>query len=240
MKKLLIILLLPVSIWAQATDTLYLQNTTDVEDTYLSTAGPDYNYGAAIAGGGLALDSVPNYYTHVLIRVKNLSDSLPANAVIDSCGCNLYITSLGGDPIYAYRLLKPWVEGTQTEGTSPPGATWNDWDNDDYEWGTAGAQNASDDGTDNSGDGSDYDRWATASGTIATTTDDAYNNLVLPDSLCQKWYDGTYNENGVFLVTDVSGDGFANSSEAASNQPQWYFVYHTATAGEKTWPFGKH
>jgi hypothetical protein len=231
MKKLLIILML-LPAWALA-ESKSISNDTDIEDASMSSANPTLNYGGSATN---AVDGVAVNYERGLIRIKNLSDSLGVGATITDCGCSLYVSNeSGSDVISAYRALKPWVEGTQTGQAAPPGATWEDWDNDDYEWGTAGADNADDGGSDNSGDGSGYDRWATASGSITIDVNGAYYDLELPDSLCQKWYDGTYNENGLVLIGDASLDAIFNSIDNASNKPIFYFTYTPASA-DKEWP----
>lgn len=227
MIRTLLILLMAVSV--SATD-ISISNDTDVEDNSLNSANNTLNYGASTM---LAVDGVVVNFARGVIRIQNISDSLGVGATNISCGCSLYTTGQNGTTADAYRLLKPWVEGVQ-DGGNPSGinkgSTWDDFSADNLEWGIAGADSADDAGVDNSTDGDDADRWETAIGSI-TASHQNYVVLSLPDSICQGWYDGTYNENGVILIGDSGADFFFNSIDNASNKPIWYFTYTTAGAG---------
>jgi len=236
MKKILLILFLLFlcPTWVQG-DTKKISGTTNVEDCKLSSGLPNANY------GGSEEIKVEEEFNIMLIRVKNVASELGVGATITDCVCSLYVKSgglLGTPLVSAWRVFKPWVEGTQDGTTNPPGATWNDWDNDDYEWTTAGAQCANDDGVDNSSDdgacdaSTRRDRKATAESQVECATDATWYGWDISNELAQGWYDGSIEEEGILLWIE---ENFLvaqfHSTENASNQPHFTFTYTTAAAG---------
>lgn len=167
------------------------------EDTYIWENNPDYNYGGDIV---MYLDASTKAG---IIRFKDLTDSLPENVTVESC--TLYVWAYEGCQdiagLYAYRCFKTgWVEGTGT-GQDVAGATWNDWSADDYEWGTAGAANASDAGSDNEGDGSGYDRKSTAEGSDECPGEgDTWLTIPITAAFVQERYDNGAGDDDVNLV----------------------------------------
>lgn len=207
---------------AGADETVRIDGTTNVEDTQLRSSAPTGSYGGEV---------YVNVYTttfHGLIRVKNVDSELGVGATITACACSVYayIHYFNGD-VSAYRVFKPWVEGTEVVTSDPPGATWDDWSNDDWEWATAGCNNADDGGSDNSGDGTGADRKATAEDT-ESCTEAAWYGWDISTDLAQGWYDGTINEEGIILIGDGDYGGVLYSTESAeAEKPFWTFTYTT-------------
>jgi len=210
-------------------DTKKIEGTTNVEDNYIWTTSPDKNYGS-----GPVLFLYQSSPSNVLIRVKNVSTELGAGATISACVCSLYCEVNATDGTgAAYRIFKPWEEGTQYNATcESPGCSWNDWACTDNEWTTEGCLCARDGGVDNSYDGGvcnqdvRADRKATAEDTENVTTVNTWYAWSVSAALAQDWYDGTANENGIIIVDVGSGSNNSfTSTEGASNQPFWVFTY---------------
>ena len=209
--------LLASTAWA---DVKVITGTTNTEDAPIASGGnADLNY------GGQSYGAIYFNQIRILLRVKNVATELGENATITSAVCSLYCFSNSTDgDIAAYRVFKPWVEGTQEGGSDEPGATWNDWDNDDWEWGTAGCESADDGGSDNSGDGTGADRKATAEDTETVTTINTWYAWSVANALAQGWYDGTIEEEGIILIgIDDVYNSFRLSEHATA--PFWTFTY---------------
>jgi len=212
---------------------LTIDGTTNVEDTYMSDAGgkTNYNYGEEV--GAWYGDDF-----RTLLRFKNLSSLLPAQATISAaiCSVNVYVGYSSGEVISVWRVLKPWGEGTNNPGINPGDApvgegvaTFLDWSNDGEEWGDAGCENASDAGDDNSTDGGGWDRLETAETTWANETV-GWRTFDIA-SLAQEWYDGTANENGVMMDLTAGSDGasaFIASETSPTDQPRLVITYTTS------------
>ncbi len=140
------------TIWHNATTKI--EGTTNVEDTDIYSGGNAENSW----GGRTTILRVDDDATaRTIIRAKNLSSLIPANATITDAICSLHVwderRNNANDPVEAYRVLKSWVEGAHTGQDCTDGSTWNDWDCDANEWRVAGCACADDDGVDNaSGD----------------------------------------------------------------------------------------
>jgi hypothetical protein len=207
-----------------------ISGTTNIDDSYLDgTNYPDYNYGAN--GALLAYEGAAGRYS--IIRAKNVASELGVGATITSCVLSLYAYLVGGCTVVkAYRVLKPWVEGTQTSGDNEPGVTWNDWDNDAYEWATPGAGNTGD-GSDNSGDGIGLDRWVTEEDEENCSIDETWCNWTIGNTLAQGWYDGTINEEGVLVVCEANKKFVIfRATEYGSDIPYFTFTY-TVSGGAR-------
>lgn len=194
MRKLsLIILFLNFSIPCFAT-ALTLQQGADsysgVSDTHLYKAdGGDSNENTSVI-----LKAATQYAAYEFrVVIKFDVSSIPAGSTINSATLYLYRSSDQGTSVVTgvHRVFKAWTN---------TGATWNDWINPNSEWGAGGAENASDAGTDNSGDGSDYDR--------TTTPLDTYSYTVWAaagwwdwdvTTAVQNWVDETWANNGLSL-----------------------------------------
>lgn len=166
-----------------------------------------------------------------IIRVKNVASELGAGATITGAICSLYCYSEKDATVDAYRVFKPWVEGTQVAGDEEPGVTWDDWDMNVGEWTTPPCDCANDDGVDNSTDGGECDdasrrdRKATAESQVVVDAT-GWWGFTISTTLAQAWYDGTANENGLFLKA-VSEEAWFRSTEYSSNQPHFTFTYTT-------------
>jgi hypothetical protein len=188
---------------AYATEVTFQDGTdsyTGTDDSMLYNHDPEFN---------------TNYNTDTTIKLRTYTDganynksavikfdvsSISATATINSA--TLYIWYLGqndctnpegyANTLGVYRAFKTWTNA---------GVTWNDWINPDSEWGTGGAENESDAGSDNSGDGSDYDRKATAEDTYtqpAWQSTGQFLDFDVTDAV-QNWVDGTWTNNGLVL-----------------------------------------
>jgi len=211
-------------------DVAKITGTTNIEDaTIKSGVDADKNYGD-MSNDDLTISA----QQFIVIRVKNVASELGENATISACVCSVYcITEVAGNKtIRAYRVFKPWVEGTQNGGTNEPGATWNDWDNDDWEWTTGGCGSADDGGSDNSGDGTGADRKATQESSQGVNSTGWFVWTISAD-LAQDWYDGSANENGILLYTSSGGTSLWRGSENSIGlQPHWTFTYTIAGPAE--------
>ena len=221
MKKFLILLLL---IYGSASaETKVISGTTNLEDARISGASPENNYGGSTV---IITDAGNNVRT--LIRVKNVASELGPGVTITACVCSLYcaLNTVDGS-VSAYRVLKPWVEGIESGVNDDDGdVTFVDWASDDFEWGTAGCNNANDLGTDNSGDGSGFDRWITAEDTENVTTVNTWYAWNISTVVAQGWYSGHYNEEGIILIDVTGGENVFHSTESAESQkPFWTFTY---------------
>ena len=220
------------SSWA-VRDSCY--GTTETEDGAGRSAAPANSYGGSTSLTGDKFD-----ITKLLLRPLNVSTKLGAGATITACTLYFNVSSTNnGKIVSAHRVFKPWPEGTASAadpGTNP-GATWVCWDADSDDssgWGTAGCENASDAGSDNSSKGSGNDRKVTAEGTVTLGASTGYYKVVISNALAQAWYDGTAATNGVCLSTNASGAWFITTSENASGKP--YFVFEYTTSGGAALP----
>ena len=211
------------TIWHNS--TAKIEGTTDIEDSHIDEgANADNNYGGA---NTIVIQESGSDFNG-LIRVKNVAANLGASATIQFCSLSIYSYDQTGEPnIATIRVFKPWVEGTQDGGSAEPGATWNDWDNDAYEWATAGCNNGDDGGSDNSGDGTGADRKISTEDIKAITTDGVWVHWEITPALAQGWYDETINEEGVMIRATGSNEiAYFNSTETGSLQPYWTFIYN--------------
>ena len=140
-------------------------------------------------------------------------------------------TVTDGD-VGVYRVFKPWVEGDEDGINDDDGdVTWNDWASDANQWTTAGCGSADDGGSDNSGYGTGADRKATYEDGVTFTWEDdgVWKAFDMSTTLAQGWYDGTINENGVFIqaYSGVDFNASLYSTERSSNQPYWTFYFTT-------------
>lgn len=215
--KFLIYVLLLLSVtplFSVQAEQLIIKGTTNVEDANIRSNAANTNYGT------LTTISVASIF-NTLIRVKNLSTLLPANATITSAVCSLYCTTNTTDGyVYAYRVLKPYTGA---------GVTWNDWVTTDFEWTTVGCNDAAD-SVDNSGDGVRPDRWVTPeSDSVNVTTVDTWYAFSVSAALAQAWYAGTAVENGILLKSSwaTPANTFASSEYTtdATKIPFWTITY---------------
>jgi len=231
MKRILILVLFLICLSAQAwAETKKISGTTNVEDALIYQEASDVNEGSRVY---LETFTSAGSYHKTFIRVKNIASELGAGATDITAVCSLYcFANYVDDKIYAYRVFKPWIEGTgvwtHCTGTNG-GVTWDDWNCLDLEWGTAGCANASDAGSDNSGDGTDYDRKATAESYADVTTINTWYSWNISTELATGWYDGTIGERGIILVGSiVTGDNRFYSTEYTDDPtkcPFWTFTY---------------
>lgn len=255
MRKLvfvLFILLLATSAWGA---TLQIKGTTNTDDAMIAYENAynaldehweatlyDNNYGATTTGIVRWLVSAESdtVYLRFLIRPKNLSSLLPANANITAMSCSLYCSTNTTDGnVIAYRVLKPWVEGDENGTDNNDGdVTYADWASDGSEWETFGCMCGIDGGIDNSEDGADKcndggsaDRLETAIATTNVTTVNTWYSWSIPTELAQGWYDGTYLENGIILLSTATAANTFFTSEYttdATKVPRFFITYTVA------------
>lgn len=197
--------------WAGDTTYVTIKGTDNISDAYINSSDPDMNYSPEV---DLRVSSTCN----AIISISGLAGFLPANAIINSCICNLYCTVNTTDGnISACQIFKPWDDEA---------VTWNSWDDRNI-WGTAGCQCAGDDGVDNSQDNHcdehDRDRKATAEATVNITTANTWYGFTISNALAQDWYNQTAGENGI-LLDYVSGSNAFASSEYTTDTTKIPFV----------------
>lgn len=226
------IFVLPINGWAD--EVLKITEAANIEDTYLESDAPDYNFGSR---NELQIAVWVSEHWYSLIRVQNLATLLPAYAHITICACSLYCYDNQVDgTISAYEVFKTrWIEGTQNAAIcADSGASWNDWNCTALEWAVAGCGAAYDTGHDNSGDGVNSDRKATAEGSMNVTTVDTWYGFTVSNALAQGWYDGTIAENGVILIDPTGYNGFRSTEHAdPALRPFWTITYTIVIPPEK-------
>lgn len=232
MKRLLIYMLGCLFYISANAETAKIEGTTNVEDAQIEESTPDRNY-----GGETLFRVNPAIEWASLIRVKNLATIIGAGATITNAVCSVYCEGYNNDmTISAYSVFKPWNEGTSQVTCVSNFVSWNDWDCTVLEWTTAGCNNADDAGSDNSGDGINADRKATAESSINVTAIGWYV-FDISNALAQAWYDGTKNEEGL-LLKGSTGPIFNNTfssteSATASQRPFFVFTYTPPSSGQK-------
>jgi hypothetical protein len=182
-------------------DTIrYVFGTAMIEDAGINSTNPNFNYGSSTS---FPLDGSAASQVAIFI-IRNLTDSLPANITIITD--TLYLWPYEGCEsevagVQVYRSFKTGVVEGTGNGQDVAGVTWNDWSADEYEWGVAGAANASDAGLDNTGDGSDYDRAVTVLGSDnCAGTGDEWLTIPITASLVQSRYDNGPSNDDLVLV----------------------------------------
>lgn len=206
-------------------DSKTIDGEANVEDAYIYISSPDNNYGGN--------DAIIHYagYREILIRVKNVASELGGGATISAAVCSVYCYNHGSSSaISAYSVFKPWIEGEYTGDNGDSGVTYNDWAADADEWGTEGCLCARDAGVDNSNDDgactdANADRKATAEGTETVDAEDTWFGWEVSSALAQAWYDGTKNEEGIFLSGGAATFNYFTSTEWVTTQPFWVFTY---------------
>jgi len=217
-------------------DTKKIEGTTNVEDVEIGDYYLDRQNGQSEETVIETHYGVHNQYDGVLIRPKNITSELGAGATNITATCSLYcVVNLHDDDISAYRVFKPWVEGILDGATctgTGNGATGNDWDCLSLEWGTILCANTSDAGSDNSGDGTDYDRKSTAESNVSVTTVNTWYSWSISTELATGWYDGTIGERGIILLGSIDeGRNDFYSTEYTTDPtlcPFFVFTYDVA------------
>jgi hypothetical protein len=166
--------------------------------------------------GGSPIDFAVGSYVSAGIKGRSLIrwdlDSIPAGSRIISAEMSLYCyeDDYGTDSITinAFRLLRPWIEGTQLSADrnfdTPPSCCWIEYGN-NVPWGSAGA----DASTDRS---FAITSSATGSGTGWYTFD-------VTDAV-EYWLNGSWANNGLILIS--------------SNEAVHDFKYFTSSESSKT------
>lgn len=172
--------------------TLTLQPGTPGMDTDMSSASPNNNYGANPT-------MTVNSGQGVVLVQFDLS-AIPAGSVIQSAQFSLFHTVGGNDTVTAYRVTKPWTEGSGAAGS---GATWNSY-NGVNAWTAAGG---------------DYDPPPGVA--IALPGSNTWATWDLT-SLTAAWTAGTQPNHGIALVASGGGgNSFASSDNGtAANRPR--------------------
>jgi len=156
-------------------------------DTYIRSSPATTNYGADAslliqAGAGRAL-------------VKFDLSSIPTGSDIRSAQFSLYHTNGGNDPVSAFRLTRPWAEGTGAAGS---GAAWASADG-VQTWTTAGG---------------DYDP---ASGVAIALSPGGTWSTWDVTAQTAAWVTGTQPNYGIALVAASGGSNTFVSSDDAAN-----------------------
>ena len=227
---LAVLLLCAAPAFADSTTFTYDQ----LEDALIYSSN-DYNYGGYTY---LRISNNGTVYRRVLIRltatwVYYVGD----NQVIDSSILHMYCYERGSgtgisDTFNIYGVLKSpcWVEGNGTGlASDTDGVTWTDWNATGSEWGTAGCGSAADESAFNCGDGTGYDRQATASTRAMITGTSAAPGWLtgrIPAAYMQAAYDSA-TAPSVLLMGNVGSYSYFYSTENASYRPYIVVFHHT-------------
>jgi len=181
-----------------------------------------------------------------LIRFNNLAAAVPPGTTVSSAQLTLNcIDSTGGGnaTVQAFRAFKPWVEGNGINWSTSYdiASSWLGWDA-THEWGAQGAGNASDSGTDNTGNGTGFDRAATpvGSATVGSCANTAVNIDVT--AAVTSWIAGTWQNNGLVLVSAnenqaVTSKRFSSSEYATQSlRPKLTITYVQSGPADTTPP----
>lgn len=233
MKWIAVLLLLTSGAWAQSVETF--TDSSHFKDGYMYLSVVNNNYGAD------ALLRVTQTRRTLFELSAGWVDSVGVGQTIDSIVCSLKVVSPGGldDTLRAYPVWKAgcWVEGAGTFSVpTTTGMSWADWNGPDYEWGTAGCDQATDAQADNCTDGaSGYDRHATPCDSICSIPTGTYPfyAITLPGTYCQQMYVAgkavafLLIGNGTLAYTDFH----SRQATTASYRPKAYVYYHAAPTG---------
>src|SRR3989344_4289124 len=192
--------------------TVGLSSSNDaVKDAYLKSSSNKKNYGISEE-----LDIKKNGRNAIF---EFDISSLPVNSTIQGATLRLYATDVTEDDeaaeIPVYRITRSWEEGTGDNVQTNDGATWKYYDNQDN-W-------------DNSG--GDYDNFEWSSQDV--TDQDLWYEWDITQ-LVTNWYNGTYDNYGMLLLTESNNVGtktFASSEHTNSSiRPQLILNYSTPPA----------
>jgi hypothetical protein len=168
------------------------------------------------------------------------ADTLGSDKIITAAWLYLYnydnFNSGGYDVHY---VLKPIIEGiSDGDLNADSGATWNDWDALDLEWGKAGCDSADDNGVRNSSDGTNADRKANTIGKFwneQNGTDSLWDSVSLDTSVINSLYQNKYPIGLLIKHTADSTDSGVDSRWFSSEyetrpdrRPKWKFVTQDA------------
>jgi hypothetical protein len=195
------------------------------EDTYMTGTGtPDSNFGS-LEYFDVARPYDTTWITRGLIKFD--VSSISSTAIIQNATISVYrdaTANTGYAPkISLKRCLKTWKESE---------ASWNNWTT-GKAWGVGGASNQSDDGTDNSANGSDYDRKETALGwwnfTAWTPLSAGFMNLNITP-LVQGWTNTSIVNNGIVITAESANQGltirfWSSENTTADNRPKLIINY---------------
>ena len=209
------------------------------EDTEIDEGvfGADFNFGGITTY--ITCEETNGACQYPLLSCKDVAANLGSGKTVDACTLWIHTNTIpDAGTVSLYQVFKPWVGGDSlgADPTDDGTATWNDFTNDDEEWGTAGCESASDDGSDNSTDGGGYDRTATAMSTTAISSAGTWYALPISTALAQAWYDKTANENGVTMRIGNNDEINFHSSENENGcGPIWqFFTSDVAEGGRRT------
>lgn len=229
MTKVLTILFLFLYVSVASATTVTLQQGTDgysgATDTVIDYANATTNYASDTTIAVIRPFS-GNFDKSGLFKFD--VSSIPSTATINSATFSVYHDAVSDADGYAPvigsdRVFKPWTEA---------GATHNTWDGTNG-WGTVGAANASDVGTDNTGNGTDPDRTATSTDTVSFTGWTAYPAAFIDfdvTALVQAWVNGTINNNGLILrgtsnTQDKAVVFWSSENATTANRPKLVIDY---------------
>lgn len=170
--------------------TLTLQPGVSGSDTYISL-NPNKNFGA---DASLLVKSG----SQVTLVQFDLA-SIPAGSTILSSQLSLYHSAGGNDTVSAFRVTKPWVEGTGAAGS---GATWDSY-NGVTAWTAAGG---------------DFD--PAAGVTVVLPANNTWATWDLT-ARTAAWTAGTELNYGIALVTNSANNNAFVSSDDTVNIAMW-------------------
>ena len=228
------------AVWHNATTKI--QGASDVEDTDIRSAFVSNSFGIR---DELRVNGQATNLSVIMMRFSNLQSNIGVGATITAAEDSLFHYDGQGttQDVSLYRLFKTgWVEGTHNNVDCTDGSSWEDWDCDQAEWGTAGGGCLQDDGIDNTDSSgtctaadSTADVKTTAESTVnVTSTNDVWYGFSISTSFVQAKYDADEPINVFLRTTTGSGDdALFNSVENVSGKDPFLFVTFTLPAGQK-------
>lgn len=203
----------PVTIDPTATIT----GTTNIEDAYLDSGGPTFNY------GGRTTIRVNDTSARGLLRC--ISAAIPAGSISGN-RMAVYNSSVGQSTTARLILAaNDWVEGALNGANQAGSCNWNYAVDNSLAWaGSAGCSTVE----------TDYTNTGLV---IVSGSAGAYKVWALPASWAALWRDTSTSNNGVRLSASASSVSIFTSTEGASNQPYWEIDY---TVGGGVAPIAHH
>jgi len=201
-----------------------------ISDLYIDQDNPTTTYAPATT---LHVGTTAGERSIIWIWRETLVAAVGDGVTIESAQFKLWCLSEADATICEYEMLKPSYEVQVDDENS----TWNSWSEPDSAWGTAGANNASDAGTQNRSNGFDYDRKLTAMDTVVVTSKSAFISFDIPAALVQECLDGDREVVSIILI-ELGATGLTtfNSTQGYETFRPFMVVSTSGSAGPSSEP----
>ena len=160
-------------------------------------------------------------------RLNNVAGLVGSNPNVLSAICSTYAW-FADENGYIFNT-RVWKYLWDEEDVS-----YNEWDcTSDFDWATVGCDNASDGGSDNTGDGTGADRMASAIDSVQITFTPGWYVWDMDTALVRDWADGTAEEGGVIFIGTLNPSGDTadvrlRDQDDGSNPAKVYITYVSA------------